>query len=231
MDVRRCTYPLLAETTYSMELPSGLTVIAMPRSGFQRYYAVFMTKYGSNDSQFIVPGQTQPTEVPDGIAHFLEHQLFAKPWGSADERFAAWGASPNAFTSWTRTGYLFSTTDNFNDCFRFLIDYVLEPYFTVEGTEKEKGIIEQEIGMYDDDPGWQLTISLLQALFHQHPVRRDIVGTVESVRQINKQLLDDCYRTFYHPSNMVLVATGDFDPAVVLDMAAEQAQQTVCCPR
>ena len=222
MQMNARQYPNVRETVYSAVLPSGLTVLAVPRAGFSHYYAVLMTRYGSNDNRFIRAGQTVPIEVPDGIAHFLEHQLFAKPWGSADERFAAWGASCNAFTTWTRTGYLFSTTCNFADCLRHLIDFVYEPYFTVEGTAKEKGIIEQEISMYDDDPSWKVCLNLLQGLFHQHPVRRDIAGTMESVEQVSKELLETCYQTFYHPSNMVLVVGGDFNPEEIHRLCAEQ---------
>ena len=231
MEVRRCTYPLLQEEVYTATLPSGLVVRVIPRKDYKKKYAVFMTQYGSNDSSFVlpgnngvtvVPGNNGVTEVPDGIAHFLEHQMFAKEWGDAFSRFSEWGASANAFTAWTYTGYLFSTTANFLDCFKFLIDFVQDPYFTEAGTEKEKGIIEQEISMYQDDPSWRVFFDLLAAMYHHHPVRRDIAGTVQSVRQITKGLLDDCYNTFYHPSNMVLVAIGDLDPAQVIAAAEDQ---------
>lgn len=215
-------YPGIRESVYQTVLPSGLTVLAMPRSGWSRYYGVLMTRYGSNDSQFVWPGQTEARAVPDGIAHFLEHQLFAKPWGSADERFAAWGANCNAFTSWTRTAYLFSTTDHFTDCLSHLIDFVYDPYFTAEGTAREQGIIEQEIDMFLDEPSWQVHLNLLQGLFHQHPVRRDIAGTAESVGQVSKQLLDVCYQTFYQPSNMVLVVVGDFNVQEVMQQIDHQ---------
>lgn len=222
MEITRCTYPLLQEEVYSAVLPGGLNIKVIPRPGFAKSYAVFMTHYGSNDSTFIVPGKTKPTEVPDGIAHFLEHQMFAKSWGDAFAKFSDWGANANAFTAWTYTGYLFSTTENFLDCFKFLIDFVQDPYFTEKGTEKEKGIIEQEIHMYEDDPNWRVYFNLLSAMYHQHPARKDIAGTVESVRSITKELLDDCYNTFYHPSNMVLVAIGDLNPAEVIAAAEEE---------
>lgn len=231
MSAKRIDYPLLQEAALVHTLPSGLTVIALPRSGYQRNYAVFMSKYGSNDNVFVVPGYNRRIEVPDGIAHFLEHQLFAMEDGSADLKFAEWGASSNAFTSWTRTAYLFSTTDNLFECLRLLVDFVQHPYFTTEGTEKEKGIIEQEIHMYEDDPDWRVHHNLLQALFHNHPVRLDIAGTVESTRKISRQLLEDCYRTFYHPANMVLVVAGDFHPHEVIQTVEEQLSQLEHLPQ
>lgn len=222
MKITRREYPSLREQVYEAQLPSGLTVMAVPRTGWSRYFAILMTAYGSNDNQFVLPGETRPTKVPDGIAHFLEHQLFAQPDGSADDRFASLGASSNAFTSWTRTGYLFSTTGNYQQCLRYLLDFVYQPYFTEAGTAREQGIIQQEIGMFLDDPRWQVYLNLLQGMYHHHPVRRDIAGSVESVGQVSKQLLDLCYQTFYQPSNMVLVTVGDFDPEQVLETAAEQ---------
>jgi len=224
MEVIRCTYPLLHEEVYTATLPSGLTVKVVPRQEFAKSYAVFMTKYGSNDNTFVVPGMNESTTVPDGIAHFLEHQMFAKPWGDAFTKFSEWGANANAFTGWTNTAYLFSTTTHFSDCLNFLVDFVQDPYFTAQGTEKEKGIIEQEIRMYDDDPNWRVYFNLLSALYHQHPVRTDIAGTVESVQSITKELLEDCYKTFYHPSNMVLVAVGNVDPGEVIAAVDEVLQ-------
>lgn len=225
MDIRKCTYPSIYEEVFTATLSSGLKVKIVPRPGFAKSYALFLTHYGSNDSVFMVPGKSSPIEVPDGIAHFLEHQLFAKEWGDAFQRFSDWGANANAFTAWTYTGYLFSTTHNFMECLRFLIDFVQDPYFTEKGTEKEKGIIEQEIRMYDDDPNWKVYFNLLDALYQKHPVRKDIAGTVESVRKITKELLDDCYKTFYHPSNMVLVVVGDVDPAQVIAAADDELKR------
>lgn len=215
-------YPQLRETVHRAVLPCGLTVQAVRRPGYARSYAVLMTQYGSNDSEFIQPDSGVRLSVPDGIAHFLEHQLFAQPDGSADELFAALGASCNAFTTWTRTGYLFSSTNDFWQCLTHLLDFVYQPHFTAEGTAKEKGIIEQEISMYEDDPGWRVYLQLLQGLFQRHPVRNDIAGTAASVAAVSKELLDACYRTFYHPSNMTLVAVGDFDPNEVLRHCGEQ---------
>lgn len=230
MKVNEQLYPGIGETVYRALLPSGLTVLIMPRRGWSRYYGVLMTRYGSNDSRFIVAGQPNATEVPDGIAHFLEHQLFAKRWGSADERFAEWGASSNAYTSWTRTAYLFSTTDHFQDCLGFLVDFVFDPQFSEQGTIREKGIIEQEIDMFLDEPAWQVHLNLLQGLFHEHPIRRDIAGTAESVAKVSKELLELCYRTFYQPSNMVLAVVGDVDVQEVQQIVARQMAAKTFAP-
>lgn len=222
MQLKEQFYSGIRETVYQAVLPSGLTLLCMPRRGWSRYYGVLMTRYGSNDSHFAVPGHSQECSVPAGIAHFLEHQLFAKPWGSADERFAEWGASSNAYTSWTRTAYLFSTTDHFADCLRFLVDFVYDPQFSEQGTQRERGIIEQEIDMFLDEPAWQVHLNLLQGLFHRHPIRQDIAGTAESVGEVSKGLLDLCYQTFYQPGNMVLVVVGDIDAQAVHQLVAEQ---------
>lgn len=210
----------LGETLYAETLKSGLRVCVLPRPGFAKTYATFATRYGSIDSRFIVPGETEELVVPEGIAHFLEHKLFEKEWGSAFDRFAELGADTNAYTSWNTTTYLFSATDNFEACLDLLADFVLEPYFTDESVEKEKGIIEQEIRMYRDDPNWRVLMNLLAGMYHRHPVRIDIAGSVESIRQIDKDTLFRCYRTFYHPSNMVFFVAGAVDPSAVIARVA-----------
>jgi len=150
--------------------------------------------------------------VPDGVAHFLEHKMFEKEEGDVFQKFSVNGASVNAFTSFTRTSYLFSATDKLYENTEILLDFVQEPYFTEETVEKEKGIIAQEITMYDDLPDWRLYFGTIENLFHEHPVRIDIAGTVESITDITAEHLYECYNTFYHPSNMVLFVVGAVDP-------------------
>lgn len=208
----------IKEKMYHYEHESGLNVYVMPKKGFIKQYAMFATHYGSNDSQFIVPGEKNKTLVPDGIAHFLEHKMFEEEEGSIFEEFSKNGASANAYTNFTTTAYLFSSTDNFYDNLKLLLDFVQRPYFTDENVEKEKGIIAQEIRMYDDDPSWRLFFNMLGGLYHLHPVKVDIAGTIESISKIDKDILYKCYRTFYHPSNMVLFAVGDIDINKVLDI-------------
>ena len=191
---------------------SGLRVYVFPKKGFSKYYAIYGTDYGSTDREFIVPGETEKTVVPDGIAHFLEHKMFEQPDGSnAFDSFAMTGASSNAFTSFDLTAYLFTCTDRFYDNLDILVDFVNSPYFTDDNVNKEMGIIGQEIKMYDDDPGWRVFFNTLTALFHNNPVKIDIAGTVESIAKIDKDILYKCYNTFYNPGNMILVLVGDVD--------------------
>jgi predicted Zn-dependent peptidase len=214
---------LIKEKMYKYEHESGLNVFVMPKKGFIKQYAMFATHYGSNDREFIIPGESEPTHVPDGIAHFLEHKMFEEESGSVFEEFSKNGASANAYTNFTTTAYLFSCTDNFYSNLKLLLDFVQRPYFTDENVEKEKGIIAQEIRMYDDDPSWRLFFNMLGGLYREHPVKIDIAGTIESISRIDKDILYKCYNTFYHPSNMVLFAVGDVD----VDKVAEIVNDSV----
>ncbi len=209
------------ETLYLGEHESGLGVFIIPKPGFIKKYAMFGTRYGSVDNTFIPLGKTEKIQVPDGIAHFLEHKMFEQPDGSnAFDLFSKYGANANAFTSFTSTCYLFSCTGHFDENLAHLLSYVQEPYFTDENVAKEQGIIGQEIRMYDDDPEWQVQFGLLKALYENNPVKLDIAGTIESISHIDKEVLYTCYNTFYNPANMVLCVAGDVDPekiAALLD--------------
>ncbi len=203
---------ILKEEVYYEKLENGLDVYFMPKNGFTKKYAVLATNYGSNELEFIPIGEDKKIRVNEGIAHFLEHKMFEQPdGGNAFDKFSKWGANANAFTNFTMTAYLFSATDNFYESLEHLIDYVQTPYFTDENVEKEKGIIEQEIRMYDDDPEWNVYFNTLKALYVNYPVRIDIAGTVDSIYKITKEELYKCYNTFYNPGNMVLFVVGDLD--------------------
>jgi len=192
---------------------SGLRVYIVPKAGFCKYYAIYGTEYGSVDDVLKVPGTDNEIKLPDGIAHFLEHKLFEEEDGqNAFDKFALTGASSNAFTSFDMTAYLFSCTDKFYENLDILLEFVNNPYFTDENVAKEQGIIGQEIKMYDDDPGWRLFFNMLQGMYHNNPVKTDIAGTVESISHITPQLLYDCCKAYYNPSNMILVMVGDIDP-------------------
>jgi predicted Zn-dependent peptidase len=208
---------LLNEKVYMRRMDPGLEVFVLPKKGYVKKYATFATNFGSVDSHFVVEGEGRELTVPDGVAHFLEHKLFEDEEGNVFDRFAALGAASNAFTNFNNTAYLFSSTENFEKCLEILLDFVQTPYFTRESVEKEKGIIEQEIRMYEDNPQWRIFFNLLAALYRKHPVRIDIAGTVDSIRQIDKDVLYQCYRTFYHPSNMAVFVVGDVDPEKVMD--------------
>lgn len=211
----------IREKIIQVDHPSGLKVFVIPKKGYNKVFATFATNYGSTDNTFIVPGETTETRVPDGIAHFLEHKLFEQEDGSVMDKFSKLGSEPNAYTAFTQTVYLFSCTENFEENFRLLINYVQHPYLTDENVEKEKGIIAQEIKMYDDNADWRVFFNLLGALYEKHPVKIDIAGTVDSISQITKETLYKCYNTFYHPSNMILAVVGDVDPEAVIKMADE----------
>ncbi len=202
----------LQETLFCYTVYPGMPLYILPKPGYQKKYAVFSAHYGSIDNRFQVDGEAEPVTVPEGVAHFLEHKLFEDERGNVFDRFAAHGASSNAFTTFTHTSYLFSTTGHFFECLELLLDFVQEPYFTAESVGKEQGIIGQEIRMYEDNPDWRVFFDLLQSLYHRHPVREDIVGTAESIARITPELLYQCYRRFYHPGNMALFVVGDLDP-------------------
>lgn len=207
------------ETLYQGKHKSGLEVYIMPRKDYTKGYAIFGTKYGSVDSTFVVPGETEATEVPDGIAHYLEHKMFDQPDGSnVFEQFAKLGTNANAFTSFNMTAYLFSATSNMMENLAVLMDYVQSPYFTEESVQKEQGIIGQEIRMYDDDADWKVFFNFLNCLYQKNPVRLEIAGTIESISKINSDYLYKCYNTFYNLSNMTLFVTGDIDVDETLDV-------------
>ncbi|CAM4238599.1 EF-P 5-aminopentanol modification-associated protein YfmH [Paenibacillus tarimensis] len=219
-------YPAVQETVYYEKLPNGLEVYVLPKEGFQKTYATFSTKYGSVDNHFAI-GDGEFTKVPDGIAHFLEHKMFEEPEGDIFATFASQGASANAFTSFDRTVYLFSATQKIEENLNTLLDFVQHPYFTDENVEKEKGIIEQEINMYRDNPDWRVYFGLIDAMYHKHPVHIDIAGTAESIGEITKETLYRCYETFYHPTNMILFIVGGVKAEDVMRLVRDnQAKKT-----
>ncbi|MCU9612040.1 insulinase family protein [Caldibacillus lycopersici] len=216
----------LEEELYYEKLSNGLDVYILPKKGFNKTFATFTTKYGSIDNHFVPLGQSEYKKVPDGIAHFLEHKLFEKEDGDVFQQFGKQGASANAFTSFTRTAYLFSSTADVEKNLETLIDFVQDPYFSEKTVEKEKGIIGQEIQMYDDNPDWRLYFGAIENMYHEHPVKIDIAGTVESISHITKDLLYECYHTFYHPSNMLLFVVGPVSPIETMELIkANQAKK------
>ncbi len=196
---------------------SGLSVYVCEKKDYSSSYAIFGTRYGSIDTKFKIKSKDF-IEVPEGIAHYLEHKLFESEEQDAFQRFAKTGAAANAFTSFDRTCYLFSCSSNFEQNFEILLDFVQHPYFTEETVRKEQGIIGQEINMYDDNAGWRVLFNLLCALYKVHPVRIDIAGTVESIAKINAELLYDCYNTFYNLNNMFICVAGNVDAQKIFEM-------------
>ena len=211
----------LEETLFHEQLPNGLNVYILPKKGFSKTYVTFTTNYGSIDREFVPLGKDAPVTVPDGIAHFLEHKMFEKEEGDVFQQFSEKGASANAFTSFTRTSYLFSSTNHVFENTKTLLDFVQQPYFTEQTVEKEKGIIAQEITMYDDQPDWRLYFGTIENMYKEHPVKIDIAGTVDSINQITADHLYECYNTFYHPSNMMVFVVGNVDPEKMMTFIKE----------
>lgn len=211
MDIKTIDYKGIDEAIHVYEHKSGLKAFVIPKKGYSKKYAAFYTHYGSINNEFIAPGDSTATRVPDGIAHFLEHKLFEQKDGSVMDKFSKMGSNPNAYTSFAQTVYLFSCTERFKENFDLLLEFVQNPYITDESVEKEKDIIGQEIRMYEDNPNWRVFFNLLEALYHNNPVKIDIAGSIESISKINKDILYKCYNTFYHPSNMSILVVGDVE--------------------
>ncbi|HAQ7101612.1 TPA: insulinase family protein [Enterococcus faecium] len=222
--MNKTEYEQINEILYHEVLPNGLTVYLLPKNDYHKTYGLFSTNYGSIDNEFIPYGEKEKVKVPDGIAHFLEHKLFEKEDGDVFQLFGKQEASANAFTSFTKTSYLFSTTDQVEKNLTTLIDFVQAPYFTEETVNKEKGIIGQEIQMYEDDPNWRMFFGILNNLYPTHPLHIDIAGTVESIDKITAQDLYTCYRTFYQPSNMVLFVVGKMEPEKLMKLIRENQE-------
>ena len=201
----------LGESCTRIKHDSGLTICLYPMKGYSTAFAIFGTRYGSVDTTFRTDADADFITVPEGIAHYLEHKLFEGEECNAMEKFAATGAYSNAYTTFDATAYHFTCSAHFGENLRTLLDFVQNPYFTDENVQKEQGIIAQEIKNYLDDPGWRVFFNGLQAIYHNNPVRIDIAGTVESIAQINKELLYRCYNTFYNLNNMTLSIAGNFD--------------------
>ena len=213
-------YPKLDEQVYWEKLPNGLTVAVIPRPGFSRKLAYFVTDYGAMHTKFTFGGEEHTT--PAGVAHYLEHKMFDMP-GNRDvsSEFAALGAITNAFTSYDLTAYYFSCTENFDECLRLLLEFVSTPCFTAESVEKERGIIDQEIGMNADAPDTQVFENLMTSTFRSHPIRVPILGTSETIREITPEILNLCHKAIYTPGNKMLSVVGDVDAEAVRTAALE----------
>ena len=207
----------IKEKLYVEKLSNGLTVMILPRKNIQKKYAMWGVEFGSIDNHFINPDNNEEIKIPDGVAHFLEHKMFEQANGiNSLDKLSSLGVDANAYTTNDYTTYLFECNDHFYEALDELMDYVQNPYYTDENVEKEKGIISQEIKMYEDHPFWQVYLNALKCLYRENPVRIDIAGDVESIYGINKEILYNCYHTFYTPSNMLMILCGDFNPEELL---------------
>ena len=212
-------YPALNEEVIREVLPNGLHIVLVPRPGFSKKLAYFVTDYGAIHTNYTVNGQA--FQAPAGVAHYLEHKLFDMPGRDVSSEFAALGASVNAFTSFDMTAYYFGCTENFAESLSLLLEFVSTPYFTQESVAKEQGIIGQEIGMYEDNPESKVFDLLVGNMYRNHPIRTPILGTKESIAQITPEILTQCHKAFYRPDNMLLCVVGDVEMELVRKIAME----------
>lgn len=223
-------YQKFNQSIYRERLSNGLKVQLLPMEGYHKTYAILTTDFGSIDNHFIPYHQEEAITVPDGVAHFLEHKMFEKKDHDAFDLFGKLGADSNAFTSFTQTSYLFSTTSNLHENLDVLLDFVQDPYFTDQTVKKEQGIIGQEIQMYEDDPSWRLYLGILGNLYPNDPMRIDIAGTIESIGRITPKILMDTYKTFYQPANMNLFLVGRLDPEETITWIKQNQEQKNFAP-
>ena len=215
------------EKLYIEKLENGLTVMIMPKKNIQKKYMIWATNFGSIDNKFIAPNDKEETNIPDGVAHFLEHKMFEQQNGTNSlDTLTALGVNANAYTTTDHTCYLFECTDNFYPAMDELMDYVQNPYFTDQNVEKEKGIIGQEIQMYDDYPSWAVYMNAMKCMYKNNPIIIDIAGSIESISKIDKEVLYKCYNTFYHPSNMVMCFAGEFEPEALIEEVKKRLKPT-----
>jgi len=207
----------IKEKIYVNKLNNGLTIVFFPKKT-RKKYMIWSAKCGSIDNKFYCPGEEELTIVPDGIAHYLEHKLFEQKDGTNSlDTLTSLGVEANAFTTNDHTAFLYECTDNFEEALNEFMNYVQNPYFTDENVEKERGIIEQEIMMYDDYPEWQLYINAMKALYKDNEMKIDVAGTVETIANIDKEKLYKVYNSFYRPDNMIIVIVGDFKPEEIFE--------------
>lgn len=215
------TYPKLEETVYYKQLKNGLSLYLIPRKDYHESYAMLTSFSGSLDTK--LTGTKVP--FPEGVAHFLEHKLFEMPGGrDVLQDFTNLGADVNAFTTFDRTSYYFSTSQNLLACLDLLQDFVQTPYFDEESIVREQGIITQEIEMYQDDVDYRLYLGILKNLYPRTALSEDIAGSVDSIKAINKEVLESFYTKYYHPSNLSLVVVGNFDVKEVYKSVNEKQE-------
>ena len=211
---------------YQEKLDNGLEIYIIPKNNCNNIYATISTKYGSNIDEFVPIKSKKMKKFPLGIAHFLEHKMFEMEDGTDPfEIYSNNGADANANTSNYKTTYLFSGPQYFKENLNYLLDYVQTPYFTDKNVEKEKGIIIQEIKMYQDDPYTVLYEKAIYNSFIKHPIKMPVIGDIENVKSITKEDLYECYNTFYNPGNMFVVITGNVDPEETIELIKQNQEK------
>ena len=208
----------IKEKLYIEKLENGLTVMIIPKANTKKKFITWGTNFGSIDNNFIDPKTKEEIKIPDGVAHFLEHKMFEQSNDTNSlDTLSSIGVDANAYTTNDHTTYLYECNEHFYEALDEFMDYVQNPYYTDENVEKEKGIIAQEIKMYDDHPFWQVYMNAMECLYKKHPIKIDIAGTVDEINKIDKEVLYTCYNTFYTPSNMLMVISGDFVPEELIE--------------
>lgn len=226
--LEKINYSAVGETVYQTVLANGLRVFLLPKNDFNETYGIISTNFGSVDTGIVSRETKRVTQYPAGIAHFLEHKLFEGLQGKdLLLEFTKLGAESNAFTSFTRTSYLFSATDNISENLQLLQELVHQADFTKESILREQDIIGQEIEMYQDNPDYRLFFGALANLYPQTPLAEDIAGTKESISEITVENLKENFKNFYHPSNMTLFVIGNFDLEQIAAEIAEQQEKLV----
>lgn len=218
--MKKLTLNKLDIDVYKENLESGLTVYVAVKENSNRNYVALTTRYGSDTISFVPRGKKKMMDVPLGVAHFLEHQMFEMEDGTNPlEEFSKSGSDANAYTNNNQTCYLFAGVHNALENLEYLLKYVSEPYFTDQSVEKEKGIIIEELKMYADMPDTVLYNTIFKNTMKLHPSKEPVIGTIQDIKKTTKEDLYTCYETFYHPSNMYLLVVGNVDPKAVIEIA------------
>ncbi len=225
--MNKTDYQTVDETVYTEQLPNGLRVLLIPKTGMNKTFGIFTADFGSADLEFIPHDSGEPVRIPEGTAHYLEHKLFDKGDHDVYSDFGKLGTDANAYTNDSETSYYFTTVGQVKENTELLLDFVQNPYLTDETVDKEKGIISQEFQMYADMPDQRIYLAVQEALFSKHPVRNEVLGTLESINSMTKGQLLTAYQTFYHPSNMTFCLAGNFDTNEMMSVIrANQEKKT-----
>ena len=224
--MNKIDYKTIRECKYEKVLDNGLRVVIIPKKGFIKYFASFSTSFGALNKEYISINTNKKAIIPNGVAHFLEHKMFEMSDGTdATAYFSDLGVDSNAFTDYNQTSYIISGTSNLEEAVSYLLDFVQSPYFTKENVEKEKGIIIQEYNMYNDQANEILNKELMKSMYHNMAYNEDVVGNIDDINSITKEILQDAYDTFYHPSNMLFCLVGDVDPDRIIKLIEENQNQ------
>ncbi|MEC9484298.1 MAG: pitrilysin family protein [Candidatus Izemoplasma sp.] len=213
--MKTTTYKALQETTYTYQHHSGLSIVVIPKPNFHKTYVTLTTPFGANTTTLHKTDTS--IEIPLGTAHFLEHKLFDRDGEELSTKFAKHHASVNAYTQNNQTTYLFSCSEDLKTNLHTLIDLVYEPTFTEKGVSKEISVIAEEIDMYQDDPNAVMYETLMDNMYHNHPIKHRVLGTKESITQITPELLNTVHKQYYHPKEMVMVIAGNVNLETIED--------------